>query len=257
MEFWIVLGVILALVILILLCPIHVLLLYDGKFTLKAGVWFLRFRIYPDRAEDLESDKLSDRKKRRILKKIIKKKERDERRAAKEREKQGTHKRKKASPKKLGDSLKKRHGKGLVRDLGMILRVVRILARKFGKKLHIRIRQLTIVAATDDAAKTAYVFGVLSQMLAYFLAAADSYTNVTFRNRRVGVRADFLSEKTRVKAEILFRIRVVSVIGLAFSAFWQFAKESLVENTNTPSAPDSKTEDNAYQNNQNEKGITA
>ena len=146
-----ILFIIVFVILLILLCPIHVLLFYDGKLKVKAGIPFLRFRIYPDREDGLLSDTLSLRKKRKLKKKLMKKEARAERRREKDKKKG-----KKASPKQLSDSLKVRQGKGYVKDLGRIFRFVRILAAKFGKKLHIKIKQLEIVAASEDAATTAY-----------------------------------------------------------------------------------------------------
>lgn len=241
--FWnILLGIVL-LIVLLLLCPIHVLVRYDGKLRVKAGVWFLKFCIYPDRADDLLSDTLSQRQKRKLKQKLLKKEARAERKREKEKKKG-----KKVSRKKLSESLKGRKGKGLLKDLGRLLRLVRILAAKFGKKLHIKIKRLELVAASDDAATTAYLFGAFSQLLAYGLAAADRYTNVKFKNSGVFVRADFCAEKSRVNAEILFRIRVGSLLGLAFSAFWLFAKESMQDSMGiTENTPD---------NIENKKGIS-
>ena len=237
-----ILFIIVALIVLILLCPLHVLLRYDGKLTVKAGIPFLKFRIYPDRASDLLSDTLSLRQKRRLKKKLLKKEARAERRREKDKRKG-----KKVPAKKLSDSLKGKKGKGQVKDLGRLFRLLRILASKFGKKLHIKIRKLEILAASEDAATTAYLFGALSQVLAYGLAAADRYTNIKFRNSRVCVKADFLETKTKVDAEILFRIRVGSLLRFAFSSVWLFAKESMKdsfgETENTP------------ENTENKKGI--
>ena len=228
-----ILLIVVAVIVLILLCPIHVLLLYNGKLTVKAGIPFLKFRIYPDREDDLLSDNLSLRQKRRLKKKLMKKEARAERRLEKDKKKG-----KKASPRKLTDSLKGQKGKGLVKDLGRLFRFVRILAMKFGKKLKIKIKRLEIVAASEDAATTAYLFGALSQAVAYGFAAADKYTNIKFRNSRVFVRADFCGDKTRVNTEILFRIRVGSLLGFALSAFWLLAKESMKDSMgdlqNTP-----------------------
>ncbi len=236
----ILLGIVI-LIVLILLCPICVLLRYDGKMTVKAGIPFLKFRIYPDREDDLLSDELSQKKKRKLKQKLLKKEARAERRREKDRRK---GKGKKASQKKLSDTLKQTKGKGYAKDLGRIFRFVRILAAKFGKKLHVKIKRLEIVAASDDAANTAYLFGALSQAVAYGFAAADKYTNIKFKNSRVVVRADFCSDKTRVNAEILFRIRVGSLISFAGSALWLFAKESMKDKIgeleNTPDNTENK-----------------
>ena len=228
------------LIVLILLCPICVQLRYDGRLTVRAGVPFLKFRVYPDREDDLSSDTLSQKKKRKLKQKLMKKKARAEKRREKERRKG-----KKASQKKLSDTLKQT--KGYVKDLGRLFRFVRILAAKFGKKLHIQIKRLEIVAASDDAASTAYLFGALSQAVAYGLAAADKYTNIKFKNSRVFVRADFCSDKTEVNAEILFRIRVGSLLSFACSALWLFAKESMKDKIGEM--------ENAPDNTENKKGI--
>ena len=241
--FWNILFAILAVIVLILLCPIHVLLRYNGKLTVKVGIPFLKFRIYPDRVDDLNSDTLSLRKKRRIKKKLMKKEARAERRLEKDKKKG-----KKASPRKLTDSLKGKKGKGFVKDLGRIFRFVRILAAKFGKKLQIKIKRLEIVAASEDAATTAYLFGALSQSVSYALALADRDSNLTSRNRRVSVKADFCGDKTSVNTEILFRIRVGSLLGFMFSAFWLFAKESLQDSMGALEKPSDNSE--------NQKGIS-
>ena len=238
-----ILLVTLLLIVLILLCPIHVLLYYDGKLKVKAGIPFLKFRVYPNKADDLLSDSLSLRKKRKLKKKLLKKEARAEKRREKDKRKG-----KKASQKKLSDTLKQTESKGYVKDLSRIFRFVRILAAKFGKKLHIKIKRLEIVAASEDAATTAYLFGALSQAVAYGLAAADYYTNIQFKNSRVSVKADFCSDKTKVNTEILFRIRVGSLLSFACSALWLFAKESMKDSLGDA---DGTTLDNT----ENKKGI--
>lgn len=240
---WNLLLVISLAIVLLLLCPIQVRLLYNGKLTVRVGIPFLKFRVYPDREDDLLSDKLSLRQKRKLKKKLMKKEARASRRLEKEKKKG-----KKPSPHKLKDTLKGRKEKGFVKDLGALFRLIRILAAKFGKKLKIRIKRLEIVAASGDAATTAYLFGALSQTVAYGFAAADRYTNVTFRNSRVSVRADFCAEKTSVDADVLFSIRVYGLLRLFSSALWLFAKESLKDQIGELEAPSDNIE--------NKKGIS-
>ena len=241
--FWQILLVLLCVVVLVLLCPISILLRYDGKMKLKLGVWFFRFRLYPDREEDLFSDELTLKQKRKLKQKLLKKEARAERRRKKDRKKG-----KKATTPSLSESLKKRKSKGILKDLGGLFRMIRILSVKFGKRLQIKIKRLEIVAASDDAANTAYLFGALSQSVAYGLALADRYANLTFVNRRVSVKADFCAECTRVNAEVLFCMRVGSLLGVLCSALWLYAKESMKDSlgdfTNTPD------------NIQNKKGIS-
>ena len=222
---WIIFGAILLFFALILFCPIRIRLLYDGKLTMKAGIPLFGFRVYPDREADLQSDKLSLKQKRKLKQKLLKKKEKLE-----EKNKKAASKGKKRKT-PLGESLKKGHKKGAISDLFRLFRVLRVLAVKLGNKLHIKIKRLEVVAASDDAAKTAYLFGALSQSVAYSLAALDAHTNLSYNNRRVAVRADFLAERVSVKADVRLSIRVGSALSLLFSALWLFAKETLLKNS--------------------------
>ena len=244
--------IILGVILLILFCPIHFVLRYvDGKVTVKAGIPFLHFRIYPDLAARLESDSLSQKQKRKLMKKLLKKKAKAEKRlvAAKQTKKKPKH--------TLGESMKGKKSKGMLKDLSRLFRVLRVLAGKFGKKLHIKIKRLEIVAGSDDAAKTAYLFGAFSQALAYGLAAADCYSNIRFRNSRVSVRADFCAERSRVDAEVLFRIRVIGLLSLALSAVLLFAKETMNHESSGEPLGSEASATGRPDNIQNKKGISA
>lgn len=232
----IVLAVLFLLILLILLCPVQIAVTYDGKFRLKVGAAGIRIRIFPSDRELLEDPTLSPRKKQKIQKKLLKKAARAEKKAEKKSSKKVqkalADKHKKKEKKKASDGTKKKEGpkaKGLLRDIRFLARAAKILLLKFGRRLRVKLKRLEIVVASPDAAKTAYLFGGVSQAVAYLLQSLDAYSRLSFRNERVSVKADFLKEKLSVDIDILFSIRVGSLLSLALSALWLFVKEGFAK----------------------------
>ncbi len=233
----IVLAVLFLLILLLLLCPVQIAVAYDGKFRLKVGAAGIRFRIFPSDRELLEDSTLSPRKKQKIQKKLLKKAARAEKKAEKKAAKKakealaGKHK-KKRGKEKASDGAKKKEGpkaKGILRDIRFLARAAKILLLKFGRRLHVKLKRLEIVVASPDAAKTAYLFGGVSQAVAYLLRSLDAYSRLSFRNETVSVKADFLKEKLSADIDILFSIRVGSLLSLALSALWLFVKEGFAK----------------------------
>lgn len=232
--FWI-LALFCLLVLLVLLCPIEVHVRYDGKFTLRAGAAGIRFRILPSWETLLNDPTLSLEKKRRIRKKILKKEARAERKAAKKAlaEAKKTKGRKesdrKKKPKEKDEKKAPKRKKSLFRDIRFLARAVKILLAKFGRRLKVRLRTLSLTAASGDAAKTALLYGGMAQAAAYLLAALDSFSRLTCRRGAVSVSADFLSETPKAEIDVLFSIRVGSLLSLGFSAVWLFVKEGFAK----------------------------
>lgn len=230
----IVVYILLALVLfvaLLMLLPLQLYVRYDGRFTLKVGAAGIRFRLIPSLRELLEDDTLSPEKKRRIRKKLAKKEARAAKKDAKQIKKEEKQKKKGKKPQKKKNKKKSqttpspKKKKSLIRDIRFLARAAGILLKKFGRRLSVKLTRLEITIATDDAAKTALMFGGVSQAVAYLLKALDAYARLTYRNDRVRVEADFLSDTLSAELEILFSIRVGSLFTLAFSAIWLMVKE--------------------------------
>lgn len=241
MIFLQILIVIVCLIVLILLCPLWAVIRYDGELSVNWGYLFWKFRYYPDVSEDLSSDKLTMKQKRKLKQKLMKKEAREERLSKKK-------KGKKSAKRKLKESLSVRSDKGVIKELGGILRLLRILILRFGKRLRVKIKRFEVVAASDDAATTAYLFGAFSQLLSYGLALADRYTNVKLNNKRVAVKADFCREESSVNAEVVLHMSLANFIGFLFTSLWEAAKDSMDEST----GDDPKPLDNI----ENKKGIS-
>ena len=63
--------------------------------------------------------------------------------------------------------------------------------------LTVKIKSINVAVGTDDAAKTAIAYGVISQSVAYLLHFLDSIAKVSrTKTSRISVTSDFLSDKT-------------------------------------------------------------
>ena len=84
---------------------------------------------------------------------------------------------------------------------------------------------MNVTVASDDAAKTAILYGVVSQSIAYTLEILDRVTNLSYAdNSEVNVDVDFLETKPRADIRIAFSLRVWHLLDVAFRALGRFVK---------------------------------
>ena len=244
-----IIGGVVAFLALLLACPIQALLVYDGDFSLKAGIPFWRFPLFRDPEAKLSDPSVSPKKKRRILNALAKKEAKAEKKAEKKKNKKAKGKAQKKTPHSAAETLKKRKSKGPLRDLRFLLRSGLVIGGKLGKKLHVKVKRLEITVGSDDAAKTAYLYGAVSQGVAYTIATLDSYAKLRIKDTKLKITANFLQESVTFEGEILVSIRVGSVISLFFSALKLFIKEAFSSKT-----PDGKGQNSAANHSVSEKG---
>ena len=99
------------------------------------------------------------------------------------------------------------------------------LIRKTQKKLRLVAARLHINVATGDAAKTAVLYGLVCQSLAYLLAALDRVTKLRAAEPDVAVTADYLAEKPSVDVKLVFSVRVAGVISLLISTALSYLRQ--------------------------------
>lgn len=83
-------------------------------------------------------------------------------------------------------------------------------------KIHIRV-------ATNDAAKTALLYGAISTAVACVLDVIESITNLDrLKKSSVLVEPDFLSSKTDVKLNIVLKISIFGIIKVFMKSFLKY-----------------------------------
>lgn len=197
----IVLCAIALLVVLLLFLRVRLTLHAADSVTLDLKILFLRFRLYPKKARIRPRD-YSARRLARAKKKAAK-------RVEKKNKKKNKHKKEhveSAPAVKL-----------TLRDKIALLRALcAALIRRTHKHLRLHAAQLHIRVATGDPATTAIAYGAVSQSVAYLLAGLDQVTRLKATEPDVSVQADFLAERSQIRANVTFSIRVWGALLTAF-----------------------------------------
>lgn len=197
----IILGIILSLLLLIfllLLLKVKLNIVLEDSLGVYLKILFIKIRLYPSK---------SDKKKK-------------PKRPKKEKPKS---KKKEAPPE---EKPKEKAPKPTIFDyVKIILDVVKVFFKRFGKHFHIKIAKIHVRVATGDAASTAILYGSISQALSYLIATLDSITNLDgMKKADICVYPDYLSNKFEAKINLTFSIRLIGVVDTALRSLFRFLK---------------------------------
>ena len=121
-----------------------------------------------------------------------------------------------------------------LRLVRLLLHLIRDIYRPIISAIRIRVDRLFVSVGTEDAAKTAILYGVAAQGAAYILALLDSFTKTRINNEETAVIADFTATKTVTDIKIRILISPLRIIGLYIKALWLLIKEEAsIEEKNT------------------------
>ena len=197
--FWITLGIFLFFFILFSV-PIHVTVALKESVSVMIRILFLKIPIFP---------------KPKSTKKKSKKKKKSDKKPKKDKQEKTKDKEKKKGKKKLD----------IVFLVRLLLDVVTALFKKLGQHFKIRIHAYEICVASEEAAKTAVMYGMvqtLSETLFLRLEKAINFKIV--KNAPLGVYVDFLEEKPKANVKIDFSISIADVFAIIFGVIFAFIK---------------------------------
>ena len=96
---------------------------------------------------------------------------------------------------------------------------------RFAHHVRLRATRIVIKVATDDAAKTAILFGAVNQAVAAILEILDSSGKLQgLKSARILVAPDFTAEKTSADIHIVLSLRVWHMLDILLRAAWRFVK---------------------------------
>ena len=111
--------------------------------------------------------------------------------------------------------------------IGMVTALIKRLYRVSRGKMHVRIKRLYVAVATDDAAKTAILYGVAVQGVSYLTAWAEEHLVHLERDEEaVAVMPDYLSDKTRLDIDIVCSIHLSAALGIGIRMLISYLTES-------------------------------
>lgn len=222
----IVLGVLILLIAGVLLLRATVTIKYRDEVTLTLRVLFFTIRILP--AKEKKPPRLRDytpAKFRRMLKKKRRKAEKKRLKAKKTAEKKAAKKALKKSPKQMSShqSSKKRD---LLENIELVKALVEVFCKRFAKHLRVTVARLKITVASDEAAKTAYMYGAVSQSVAYLTEVLDRITNLRYTNdAELGVLVDFGEAKPTADIDISVSMRVWQLLDVLLRTGFTFLQK--------------------------------
>lgn len=134
---------------------------------------------------------------------------------------------------------------GILDTLSLISSLLKALFLKTKKYVRIRVKKFHIQVASEDAAKTALLYGAVSQATAYIteiLRNTVHYRESNFTS--ILVESDFLSEKTKTDIEIEVNLRVWHILAIFLSVLKTYFSKNSAKNI-LPASSLSRTSKNA------------
>ena len=227
-----IIGGILLFFFLIAMIRAEVVIVYNDEFALTVRVAGIPIKIIPKKPKKVKyrdyTPKAMEKKRKKAEKKALKK---AEKKAKKKQRKDEDKKKKQEEEAKLKAEGKKKEKKDIVKIIKLISGLLGVFFRRFGKHIRIRIARLHINVASDDAAKTAVLYGTVSQAVCYLTNLLDAAGTLRHPARTdAAVNADFLSEKMTVDIEIGVSLCVWQVFDMINFTGARFIKELIKSN---------------------------
>ena len=194
----IILAVLLLLVAVILLLPLRLTIEYKDDLRFSFSLLRIFRWQYPKKKKKIKLSRYSPRAVKKREQRELRKRLRKQARKQKKLQKRKPAEAKKEAPKK--------------RDtIDVILSVFQslpsILARG-AKHIRIEMHRLLVSVATEDAAKTAILFGAVNQAAAAFLLLLEETNTVRYlKHSQISVQPDFAAQKSTVDLKITVILR--------------------------------------------------
>jgi hypothetical protein len=175
---------------------------YEESLTVYLRVLFVKIRLYPSKKEKKKHPHSMSKRKAQKIKDSLQKKPKEEPKKRKSKKKE---KEKEKEPKEAPD---------LISIISIITSFVKSFLRLFAGSVRIRSSRLHIVVATEDAADTAIAYGALTQAINLLFPMLDGIKTFKHlpRGKELSVRADFLSDTSKIDADVELYIRVGSAL---------------------------------------------
>ena len=110
-----------------------------------------------------------------------------------------------------------------LKDLTEILKKLLV---KLKKRLRITLRKLNITVGSDEAAKTAMIYGAVCVACDELLETMKRFLKFRIKgDNAVGVNADFTSEKISADTDVEFSMSVISALVIVLPALAEYTKQ--------------------------------
>lgn len=129
-------------------------------------------------------------------------------------------------------SQKKRAFTDVMDLVDTVMTVLRDSKDRFLSALTVTTAKVRIVIGSDNPAKTAIVYGVVCQGVAYLFEFLDSITNLkTVKNAEIYVGYDFSASESQTDIHILLSARTIGILSVALCALTSFFRTKIKKDT--------------------------
>ena len=217
-------GLLLLLLLLLLLGHARVRIRCPGKaLRVTLSVCGIPFTLLSDAEKEIPDPKDLEHPEA-----LLRRERRRQRRAEKRAEKKRLRAREKAA-KRAEQKRAREKGQptpNLKEKLEMILALLKLLYRETGGKLRLRVRRLHLWVGTDDAAKTAILYGAVLQSATYLLQWIDTHLlRIDRREGAMTVEPDFVSGKCHADIDLTCSIRLYTALVIGVRMLLAFQRE--------------------------------
>lgn len=166
---------------------------------------------------------------------------------------QKPEKQKKQKSKKSAKPEKKE--KQSIEDIVALVKLLIEIAKKVLEKtwryIRIKIERYDITVGTDDAAKTALIYGGVSQATSYLFTLLDETAHFRVKRKApVNVGVDFLSAETKASVQMDFCLRLWHIISIGLGAGITYLRG--MKKNSTKSGDDNKKKNKIAKTSENE-----
>ena len=228
----IVLLVIVLIIAVVLTLRITLDIEYKNDVKLSVRVLLLNFKLLPKKKKRVNYKTFTAKKLRRLLKKdkdaeLKKQKKKDEKRKLKERKKAENLKKKELENKnkKLGYPQEKK--RTLSENLDIVKLILESVSEYFGKGIHVKVTRIRITVASDDAAKTAVLYGAVSASVSWILEFLEQKAHLKYKaegddpENDVSVSADFTAQKPTADVKLSLRVHLWPLVTTGVGAIFK------------------------------------
>ncbi len=224
------LAVVALLVLVILFGSVKVRIVCREKLRVVASVCGIRFTLVSDKEPKKKPPRnLSKcRNPEAVLRRELRRQQKEAQRAERKRLKAERKAAKRAKKKALAAE-KRAVNPNLKENLAMILALLKKLASATRGKLRICVRRMHLTVGTEDAAKTAILYGVILQSASYILNyIEEAFNHIRRKPGDMSIEADYTAGECRADIDIACSVKIFRLISIGLTMLLSYNKERTI-----------------------------
>ena len=195
------------------------------KVRVVASIVGIRFTLVSDKdPEKAKKDLSKCHNPDRILKKELRRRKRLAKKAYRKQLKAEKKKEKLAKKRQANPTLAP--SPNVIENLQMITALIKKLYTETRGRIGIRVHRFHITVGSDDAAKTAMLYGVAVQSVSYLMQFIESkFNHIERKDGAMTVSPDYLSNQCRADVDFTLRVSLSAAIGITIRMFSAHRRE--------------------------------